>query len=368
MIEPKKFLKFLEKNNIDNFIGVPDSILKNFTNIIPSQKNITSCNEGSAISISSGVYLSTQKISLVYMQNSGLGNAINPLTSLTNKEVYDIPIVMLIGWRGHPSIVDEPQHRKMGNITLDILKLLDIEYYILDEKNYEVKLKNFLKKVYTSNSKLAILVKENTFNDSNNKLECQNKINGGVDLETSIERIIKTFNDSIYISSTGYISRILDKMEINYTNKFLVVGSMGYSSQISLGISNSIDNKIVVCFDGDGSNQMNMGGMATIGKYATSKLIHIIFNNGVHLSVGGQVISNNKIEYKKLSESLGYNNYFLIEKNEDFEKIKIDEIKYPALFEIKTSNKILNNELLKRPTKSCKHRKNDFTKNLLNLS
>ena len=225
---------------------------------VDQNQHVITANEGNAIALSSGYYLATKKIGLVYMQNSGLGNAINPLVSLSDKEVYGIPVLLLIGWRGEPNEKDEPQHQKQGKITLELLETLDIPYEILtkDIEDTKIKLLSAIKYMNEFNAPFALVVKKGTFE----KYEQINQSQQNYELsrEKAINLIIDNLDEQdVVVSTTGMISRELFESRTHKNQKhetdFLTVGSMGHASQIALGIAISNPKKQVFCLDGDGS-------------------------------------------------------------------------------------------------------------------
>lgn len=283
MIEPSSFYNELKKEEIDFFVGVPDSLLKNFCSFvddnIEKDNHIIAANEGNAISIASGYHLATKKIPVVYMQNSGLGNCINPLTSLADKEVYSIPMLLIIGWRGEPGKKDEPQHLKQGRITREQLKILDIDYFVIDENTDEKScLEKVIKRINKNSSPVAILVRENTFKKY--KLKNKQKTIYKLKREEAIEEIINLSNDSdIFISTTGKTSRELYEIRKNKGDAqkdFLTVGSMGHVSSIALGVAIGLKKQRVICLDGDGSLIMHLGSLPIIGAISPKNLIHVI--------------------------------------------------------------------------------------------
>ena len=317
MIEPSSFYNELKKEEIDFFVGVPDSLLKNFCSFvddnIEKDNHIIAANEGNAISIASGYHLATKKIPVVYMQNSGLGNCINPLTSLADKEVYSIPMLLIIGWRGEPGKKDEPQHLKQGRITREQLKILDIDYFVIDENTDEKScLEKVIKRINKNSSPVAILVRENTFKKY--KLKNKQKTIYKLKREEAIEEIINLSNDSdIFISTTGKTSRELYEIRKNKGDAqkdFLTVGSMGHVSSIALGVAIGLKKQRVICLDGDGSLIMHLGSLPIIGAISPKNLIHVILNNCAHESVGGQPTVANEIDFEKLSSALNYKNFF----------------------------------------------------------
>ena len=345
MIDPKNFIKYLKKKNIDFFTGVPDSVLKNFTENLPKKKNYIMANEGLAVSLGIGYFLKTKKIPLVYFQNSGLGNAINPLISIAHKNVYSIPMLLLIGWRGAPNTKDEPQHIQQGKSTINFLKNLGIKSIILNSEKSFLNLNKLLKVAKKPSTPVAILIKKNTLKKVK-KVVIKNKYK----LERSkvIEFILDNITKKTKIfSSTGYISRELDRIIHNKKNKiksFYNVGGMGHTSSIALGYSLNSKEK-VLCLDGDGALMMHMGSLANIGKFSKKNYLHILLNNGTHESVGGQPTNSNLIKFKDLSKSVKYRSYCSI-KNEKELKNKFSKfIKKdgPLFCEIFIKNKSIKN-------------------------
>jgi phosphonopyruvate decarboxylase len=369
MISPKNFYELLIKKEIKFFTGVPDSLLKDFCAYIvdntDKKNNIIAANEGGAIALAAGYHLSSRKIGLVYMQNSGQGNSINPLVSLTDSDVYSIPMLLLIGWRGEPGKEDEPQHVKQGKITLELLNTLEIPYEVIpdsieDAKNSLDKAINYMK---NNNAPFALVVKKNTFE----KYDLKNKVKTSFDLnrEEAMKLIVNNLDSqNIIISTTGKISRELfeyrEELGQEHKTDFLTVGSMGHSSQIALGIALQKQDKQIYCFDGDGSVIMHMGSLAIIGQQAPKNFKHIIFNNGAHDSVGGQPTVGFEINLQSIAKDCGYKTTLKAEsKLEVIEKINlIKSVEGPAFLEIKV-NKGARKDL-GRPTKSSKENKKDF--------
>ena len=348
MVEVKEFYNELLNNDISFFTGVPDSLLKSFCAYIKdnvsSENNIVSANEGNAIGLASGYYLGTRKIGLVYMQNSGLGNAVNPLASLADKLVYSIPMLLVIGWRGEPNKKDEPQHKKQGVITTETLEMLGIKYEILDEasNNDEMKLK--VKKAYSymkeNNEPYALVIKKDTFDEY--KLKNNTVFDFEMTREEAIEIVVsKMKENSAVISTTGMASRELfelrEKHKENHSKDFLTVGSMGHASQIALGIALSNKDKDVYCIDGDGALLMHLGGLAIIGNAEPNNFRHILINNGAHDSVGGQETVGFKIDTLAIAKACGYKQCYSCSSKEELLNLseKITTVEGPVLLEIK---------------------------------
>ncbi len=318
MIIAENIYKIFKKNKINFFCGVPDSVLKKFTAYLSEKKidNYILANEGSAVAMGIGNYLRTQKIPLIYMQNSGFGNSINPLISIAHKKVYKIPMILLIGWRGAPGSKDEPQHVVQGEITKKILKLCGIQYCELNNNKDLKKLENLIKFSKKNKAITACLIKNNSLS---NNLKTTNKDisfkKAGITRKDFIKNLVKILNskDKI-VSSTGYISRELynsiNKLKLKI-KPFYVVGGMGHASIISLGYS--LKNKRrLICIDGDGSFLMHLGSAVSIGKYSGENFKYILLNNKVHESVGGQSTNIEKVKLKEFSKSVGYKKYFYI--------------------------------------------------------
>jgi len=348
MIEVKVFYNELLNNDISFFTGVPDSLLKSFCAYIKdnvsSEKNIVSANEGNAIGLASGYYLGTRKIGLVYMQNSGLGNAMNPLASLADKLVYSIPMLLIIGWRGEPNKKDEPQHKKQGLITTETLEMLGVKYRILDQatNNDEMKLK--VKEAYSymmeNKEPYALVIKKDTFDEY--KLKNNTTFDFEMTREEAIEIVVADIKEnSVTVSTTGMASRELfelrEKYKENHYRDFLTVGSMGHASQIALGIALSNKDKDVYCIDGDGALLMHLGGLAIIGNTEAKNFRHILINNGAHDSVGGQETVGFKIDTLAIAKACGYNQCYSCSCKEELLNLseKMTKVEGPVLLEIK---------------------------------
>lgn len=346
MIKNEEFYRLLIDNGIDFFSGVPDSLLKDIcayiTDNVPSSRNVITANEGGAVALSSGYYLATGKIPLVYMQNSGQGNSVNPLISLCDSEVYSIPILLLIGWRGEPGVKDEPQHVKQGRITKGLFQALCIPYSILpkDIQNARWVLDKAIKYMEEESAPYALIVREGTFEhyELKKKIETNHKLNR----ESAIKLIIDELNEKdVIVSTTGKISRELfeyrEKLGQDHDRDFLTVGSMGHSSQIALGIALSKPERQVYCLDGDGALIMHMGSLAVIGQQKQNNFKHIVINNGAHDSVGGQPTAGYFIDITNIAKACGYKIVLRAETIHDVkEKFKLlKSSEGPAMLEIR---------------------------------
>jgi phosphonopyruvate decarboxylase len=365
MIDAKNLFLFLKKNKIDFFTGVPDSILKNFIYIIDSNKkkvqHIITANEGSAVALAAGNYLATKKPALVYMQNSGLGNAINPLISICHSKVYSIPLILMIGWRGSPKINDEPQHQLKGKITPSILKLLNIKFLVLNNLRDLKKIKNLINYSKYKKRPVAFLIKNNILS-LNGDFKKDNKSKNYLTREVVINDLINEIKKNTrIISTTGYTSRELFQIRENKQSKngkdFYMIGGMGHASMTSLGYSLSSKNQ-VICLDGDGSLIMHMGSLISTGFKSKTNFKHILLNNGSHESVGDQKIDTFKVNFKNISKSFGYKNYYVAKDNLSFIKNLKDFLKSkgPSFFEVYIRSESIKN--LSRPKDLIKIKEN----------
>ena len=315
MIRPQFFYELLKENGTGFFTGVPDSLLKNFcaylTDTVASKNHIIAANEGCAVGLAAGHYFATGRVPLVYMQNSGLGNTVNPLLSLADKQVYSVPILLVIGWRGEPGVHDEPQHIKQGRVTCSLLDAMEIPYCILSDKETEAKVQ--LEKTYShikaSSSPYAIVVRKGIFDSY--KLKTNETVPAEMSREEAIEKIILNApSNACFISTTGMASRELyelrDKHGQGHAKDFLTVGSMGHASQIALSIALSKPARKIFCIDGDGAAIMHLGGLTTIGTQKPKNMVHIVLNNGAHDSVGGQPTVGRKINLCAVAQACGY--------------------------------------------------------------
>lgn len=315
MISPETLFNSLATNGVTRYCGVPDSLLKHFCAFISdhsdNDSHIITANEGSAIALAAGQYAATGTPSLVYMQNSGFGNALNPLLSLADPLVYGIPMIVMVGWRGEPGVKDEPQHAKQGGVMEQLLLACGIPYYLLDSNEKDVP--GFVSRVThhakSDNCPVVMLVGKNTF--SPYKLQTRSENISELTRESAIEEIIKYSEVSdVFVSTTGMPSREL--FEIRKSKKqrhdtdFLTVGSMGHASMIALGISQVRTTGHVFCIDGDGAALMHMGNLTTVGLSHSENLLHIILNNAAHDSVGAQPTCAGKISLPDIAIAVGY--------------------------------------------------------------
>ncbi len=369
MLSPQKTHELFLQHQLNFFTGVPDSLLKHFCAYVADhtlpEKNIITANEGNAISLAAGYHLATGKIGVVYLQNSGFGNCINPLTSLTDPEVYSIPMLLLIGWRGEPGRKDEPQHKKMGRIMFETIKSLEIPYSILPNTISEAEkvIEEAIDQATTHLTPYIIIVREGTFEPY--KLQNNKKTTFPLNREQAIRAVVPLLDsEDIIISTTGKTSRELyelrKELQHGHNKDFLTVGSMGHASSIALGIALQKPACNVYCFDGDGAAIMHMGSLATIGKLAPKNFKHIIFNNFAHDSVGGQPTAADVVDFRSIAQSCGYRASFLAETADQITECmkKIKRIEGPVLLEIRCNKGAREN--LGCPTRTPLENKQDF--------
>lgn len=342
MISPKYFYDSLIANGTDFFAGVPDSLLKNFcayiTDNAPADKHIISANEGSATALATGYHFATGKIPLIYMQNSGEGNMINPLLSIVDPDVYSVPMMIVIGWRGEPGVHDEPQHIKQGKVTCDLLDAMKIPYSVLGADNCNKCLDKALAKAYgyikANNAPYAFVIKKGTFEDY--ALQNNTTVEADMSREEAIEKIMLSAPETAaFVSTTGMASRELyelrDKHGQGHSKDFLTVGGMGHASQIALSIAMQKKDRLIYCIDGDGASIMQMGGMATIGTRNPSNMVHIVLNNGAHDSVGGQPTVGRQIDLCGIAKACGYENVVKASTKEELDAILKDKNTFDKL-------------------------------------
>ena len=372
MLDPQKFLKSIRNQGVEFTTGVPDSLLKDFCSVITDEgSDIIAANEGGAIALAMGHHLATGKIPLVYMQNSGFGNCVNPLTSLADSDVYSIPMLLMIGWRGEPGVKDEPQHVKQGRISEEFLQTMEIDYAVLseDEKEADKQLAHAFQAMKSKNAPFALLVKKGVFDKYKLKTKVENPYT--INREEVIEWMLQKMEDeAVVVSTTGKSSRevfeIRAKHNMGHGKDFLTVGGMGHASQIALGIALSKKNRPVYCLDGDGATIMHMGAGAIIGNQPSKNYKHILINNGCHESVGGQATVGFSIDFQKIAEASGYKQTWLVTEMDDLTSAwgQFQAADGPVLLEIRTTES--SRADLGRPTTTPVQNKEAFMKNLSN--
>ena len=331
MIRPQFLYDTLASYGIDFYAGVPDSLLKNLcayiTDHADAAHNIIAANEGGAMGLAAGHYLATGQIPVVYMQNSGEGNIINPLASLTDPDVYNIPVLLVIGWRGKPGVHDEPQHVKQGKVTTGLLNVMGIDYTVLskEEDKAEAQIKKAIAYMQSTKQCYALVIEKDTF--ENYQLKPQSSIfNFQLSREEAIQTVASVLGaKDVIVSTTGMISRELFEYRTakneGHERDFQTVGSMGHASQIALGIALAKQDRKVWCFDGDGASIMHMGSLAIVASKAPKNYIHVVFNNGAHDSVGGQPTVGLTIDLPAVAKAVGYKTVYSVDNKEKLEEI-----------------------------------------------
>ncbi len=361
----------------DFYIGVPDSQLKALCDClmdnygIDQNHHVIAANEGNCVAMAAGYYLATEKIPCVYMQNSGIGNIINPVASLLNDKVYAIPMIFIIGWRGEPNIVDEPQHIYQGEITIKLLEDMGIEVFIISQETTDKEVREEMSRFRTFlalGRNVAFVVRKGalTYED---KITYENQYS--LLREEVIRHIIDVSDEDPVICTTGKASREL--FEIRESNgqchkyDFLTVGSMGHTSSIALGIAINKPNNKVWCIDGDGAFLMHMGSVAVLGASSPENMIHVVINNGAHETVGGMPTVASKIDMVAIAKACGYPYAVTVDNIVDLDKelAKVKSEKCLCFLEVKCA--IGSRGDLGRPTTSAIDNKVNFMEYLLEL-
>ena len=315
MISAEFLYNTLQAQDITFYAGVPDSLLKNLCAYITDHaepgQHVIAANEGGAVALAAGYHLATGKVGVVYMQNSGEGNTINPLASLTDKEVYRIPMLLLIGWRGKPGVHDEPQHVKQGKITTGLLNVMGVNYDVLaqEEEKAAAQIAKAIEAVTMQREVYALVIEKDTFEPYVLQTTSNNAF--AMTREEAIQTVAAAMGErDCAVSTTGMISRELYEYRTaqgqGHERDFLTVGSMGHASQIALGIAMQQPDRRVWCFDGDGASIMHMGNMAILAVQHPRNMVHVVFNNGAHDSVGGQPTVGLQINLTAIAQAMGY--------------------------------------------------------------
>ena len=314
MVDAGKFVESLKNGGVDFFTGVPDSLLKSFCAYLTDNcgdNHVIAANEGGAVGLASGHYLATGKPTLVYMQNSGQGNAVNPLASLADPDVYSIPMVLLVGWRGEPGVKDEPQHVKQGKVTISLFETLGIPTEILPDNESEALdlARKMVGRAKSENRPVAIVVRKGLFAEY--KLRDKSADISDLKREAAIEAILRALpENAVVVSTTGMISREVYETRVRlgqgHAHDFLTVGSMGHAIMIALGIAKAQPERKIICLDGDGASIMHLGNMAIAGQSRCGNLTHIVLNNSAHDSVGGQPTVGGRIDLPAIAAACGY--------------------------------------------------------------
>ena len=367
-LPPNVLFEQLKYRGFDFFTGVPDSLLKDFNSYVsdhtPENRHIIAVNEGAAMAVAAGYHLATRKFPVVYLQNSGLGNIINPLLSLVDPKVYKIPMLLLIGWRGEPGTKDEPQHMVQGKAMNSLLTDLGVTYEVLPdfEEGSAAALDLAAYHLRSRGSPYAFLVRRQTFLKYKGK---SLRVDYPLCREDAIRIVLsKTGKFDTFVATTGFASRELYELREQagqgHEQDFYVVGSMGHASSIALGIALAKPSKTVYCLDGDGAFLMHMGAAAQIGTRPISNIKHILINNECHDSVGGQPTVSPKIDFPKVAQACGYH-YVATATTEAEMTTKLEELvkaEGPAFIELKVGRKTRDN--LGRPKSSPRDNKEAF--------
>ena len=368
MLNPSIYLDILKKNNVNFFCGVPDSLLKDFcaclTDTVAPGDHIITANEGGAIGLAIGHHLGSGKLPLVYMQNSGFGNTVNPLLSLASNEVYATPMLLMIGWRGEPGIKDEPQHVHQGRVMRPMLDSMEIPNVVLSDDIETAAQQTYdaARNATENKCPVAIIVKKGTFDSYSKQLTASELRLSREEAIISIAEQIE--NEAAIVCTTGMASRELFEHRVStnsgHHRDFLTVGGMGHASQIALGISMSQPNRKVYCLDGDGAALMHLGSLAISGQSGCQNFVHIILNNGVHGSVGGQPTVGFKVDFCDIARAMGYKYQLRVSAPERLAAV-INETKNmagPVFVEIRTSPE--NRKDIGRPTASPNENKTEL--------
>lgn len=370
-----KIEDFVQVLKSDYYVGVPDSQLKALCDYlmeiygIDSNHHVIAANEGNCTAIAAGYHLATGKIPVVYMQNSGEGNIINPVASLLNENVYAIPMIFVIGWRGEPGVYDEPQHFFQGKVTLRLLEDMNIKAVVVDSQmsieQLEYEMKSLRKELELGHS-VAVVIKKNSL-EYKSVVKYSNEYS--LTREEIIHAVIEVTNEDPIICTTGKASRELFEARVekgqSHQMDFLTVGSMGHTSSIALGVALQQPEKKIWCIDGDGAVLMHMGAMAVIGNVCPENLVHIVINNGAHESVGGMPTVAENIDFQVIAKACGYTYVRSIKSKE----ILIEELQKAKkerglrLLEIKCA--IGARPDLGRPTTTARKNKEQFMNYLL---
>lgn len=314
MVNQQTLFQQLDKLGVKFFTGVPDSLLNDFchylVNNIPDGQHVMAANEGNAIAIAAGNYMATGNIPVVYMQNSGIGNATNPLLSLTHDCVYGIPMILVIGWRGDPSINDHAQHKKQGELTPVLMSDMDIPYEILDADDTVVdKFTWAVNKAKEISAPVALIAKKAILTQKEKKQTyADSKL---MNREEAVAAVVDVLGeDAIYLGTTGRATREVHEQLIAHNigegHEWQNVGSMGHVSSVGLGLALARSDKRIVVFDGDAATVMHMGALATNCRYKAGNMLHIVLNNGVNESVGGQPSAGYLIDLTTVAKACGY--------------------------------------------------------------
>lgn len=362
---------FVNGLGVQFYTGVPDSQLKSLCDYLMDHKgigkqHIIAANEGNCTALAAGYHLATGKVPAVYLQNSGIGNIINPVASLLNDKVYAIPCIFIVGWRGEPGIKDEPQHIFQGEVTVQLLEDMDITTCVIDRETDEQQLSAKMQEfsaILENGKSVAFIIKKGALS-YDNKVKYVNEYS--LKREQIIEKIVAVSKDDIIVSTTGKASRelfeIRERNGQTHERDFLTVGSMGHSSSIALEIALSKPDRKVWCIDGDGAVLMHMGAMAVIGTNKPKNMIHIVINNEAHETVGGMPTVADSIDLTQIALGCGYCKAVSVSDAEDLESELQKACMGNELTLIEVKCGIGARDDLGRPTVSARENKDNFMK------
>ena len=348
MQKPDGIFAFIRGQGIRFFAGVPDSLLKDFcayvTDNMADDEHVITANEGNAVALAAGHFLGTGEPALVYMQNSGIGNAVNPLLSLADPEVYSIPMLLMIGWRGEPGVKDEPQHVKQGRVMTELMDAMEIPWFELtaDTTDPGKLITEACRLMRDKSMPVALLVRKGAFEKY--KLKKDVVTDFPMNREGAVQCVVDLLDsDDVVVSTTGKTSRELYEYRAEHGDghgsDFLTVGAMGHTASIAMGVARGQPDRKVVCLDGDGSVLMHMGALAIIGQSGLDNFLHVLVNNGAHDSVGGQATVGFEMDIPGIAKACGYKEVASVSTGDDVkaEMARLRALKGPVLLEIKTN-------------------------------
>lgn len=368
-----KVEEFVELLDSEFYTGVPDSCLQPLCNYLMDQygisrQHVVAANEGNCTALAAGYHLATGKVPVVYLQNSGIGNIINPIASLLHKEVYAIPCIFVVGWRGEPGIHDEPQHIYQGKVTVSLLEEMGVQTFVISKETNVSEISRVMEKfakVLKQGGNVAFVIQKGALS-YDGVLNYRNRYS--LQREEVIEHILRYSGDSPVISTTGKISRELyenrDFAGQGHFRDFLTVGSMGHCSSIALGIAMQKQNDRIWCIDGDGSILMHMGAMAVIGSSGQKNIVHIVINNCAHETVGGMPTVADQIQLTEIAKGCGYPCAHCVDHLEELDQILEEAKDAKELYFIEVKTSIGSRENLGRPATGTIENKQDFMKYL----
>ena len=372
-----KVEKLVQIIGSDFYSGVPDSQLKALCNYlmntygIDEHHHVIAANEGNCTALAAGYHLATGKVPVVYMQNSGEGNIINPVASLLNDKVYAIPVVFIVGWRGEPGIHDEPQHIYQGEVTVKLLEDMDIKTFVIGKETTDEEVEAAMaefKNVLAQGKDVAFVIRKGALS-YDEKVVYKN--DNTMVREDIIKHIVKVTGEDPIISTTGKASRELFETRVangqSHKYDFLTVGSMGHSSSIALGVAINKPEQKIWCVDGDGAVLMHMGSMAVLGANKPKNLVHVVINNGAHETVGGMPTVAGSIDLVGVAKACGYPYAVKVESFEDLDKELQAAKERNELSLIEVSCSIGARDDLGRPTTTALENKENFMEYLKTL-